>query len=269
MANDPLNTTIIDRQDLTETLAVFRLRPDSHSVPEFEAGQFITIGLPALAEPERQVVAKGRRKGPRMVRRAYSIASSPDTGNYIELYLVLVKDGRLTPRLWELQAGDRLWIDDKTNGGFTLNGTPADKDLVMVSTGTGLAPYISMLRACKGQNRWRRFIVIHGACYEKELGYRQELEQISAQDPTVIYIPTVTREPQGSDWQGLRGRVQVALEDQTYQRLVGARLDPSSCLVFLCGNPAMITTVEKLLEARGFVTHTRDHPGNIHFERYW
>lgn len=268
MTTNSLNATITDRQDVTDELCIIRLRPDDRPVPRFEPGQFITIGLPGPVGP-----AKGKSAKPggplRSTRRAYSIASSASVSDHLELYVVLVQTGRLTPRLWDLHPGDRLWLADKAQGHFTLEGIPPHKDLVMVSTGTGIAPYMSMLRTYRGQGRWRRFVVIHGARYAQDLGYRQELEETATQDPTVVYIPTATREPQGSSWRGLRGRVQVALEAATYGRLVGAPLDPDGCHVFLCGNPDMIRGVQQLLEPLGFVTAGRHVAGNIHFERYW
>jgi ferredoxin--NADP+ reductase len=139
----------------------------------------------------------------------------------------------------------------------------------MVSTGTGVAPFMSMLRTYRGQNRWRRFVLINGVRVAADLGYRAELEQITREDPTVIYVPLATREPEGGSWTGLRGRVQTALEPATYQRLAGAPLDPAHCHVFLCGNPQMIDDVELLLGQRGFVTDSRTGRGNVHFERYW
>ena len=268
MTTNPFNTTLINRQDVTDDLCIIRLRSDSGQVPDYEPGQFITIGLPKPSASDSPV-GRSDPGRPRLIRRAYSIASSPMTRDYIELYVALVGDGKLTPRIWDLHPGDRLWMDDQTKGDFTLEGIPPDKDFVMIGTGTGLAPYMSMLRTYRGQSRWNRFVVIHGVRLAQDLGYRQELEQASAEDSTVFYIPTVTREPDSSPWQGLRGRVQVALEDKTYQQLVGAGLDTTTCHVFLCGNPDMITSVQVMLESRGFITKTRRQPGNIHFERYW
>lgn len=268
MTADPFNTTLIDRQDVTEDLCIIRLRPDSGQALDYEPGQFITIGLPRPPTLNSPAARMGSDRV-RLIRRAYSIASSPLTRDHIELYVALVEQGKLTPRLWDLYPGDRIWMDDQTKGEFTLEGIGSDKDLVMVGTGTGLAPYMSMLRTYQGQSRWNRFVVIHGVRLVQDLGYRQELEQISTADPTVFYVPTVTREPDSSPWQGLRGRVQVVLEEETYQRLVGAKLDPARCHVFLCGNPDMISSVQAILESRGFVTQTRQQSGNIHFERYW
>jgi ferredoxin--NADP+ reductase len=160
-------------------------------------------------------------------------------------------------------------MDDEAKGEFRIDLAPPDKDLVMVSTGTGIAPFMSMLRTYRGQNRWRRFVLINGVRYAADFGYMAEMETLAREDPTVWYIPLVTREPEDGVWTGLRGRVQTALEPATYERLVGAPLDPAECHVFLCGNPEMIDSVQQLLEARGFVTDNRGARGNIHFERYW
>ena len=258
MTADLLNASLIDRQDLNDELCIIRTRLDSGRVPSFEPGQFITIGLPNRSLDR-----------PRWIRRAYSIASSANIRDYLELYVVLVQEGKLTPRIWDLHTGDRIWMDDKAKGHFTLRDIPPDKDLVMISTGTGIAPYMSMLRTYAGQSRWNRFVVIHGARLVVDLGYRHELERISHTDPTVYFIPTVTREPSKSTWQGLRGRVQAAIEKDHYEAAVGATLDPKNCHVFLCGNPDMIRGIQQTLESRGFVTDARRQKGNLHFERYW
>jgi ferredoxin--NADP+ reductase len=138
----------------------------------------------------------------------------------------------------------------------------------MVSTGTGIAPFMSMLRTYRGQDRWRRFVVVNGVRRASDLGYRDELEAICRADPTVCYVPVVSREPDAT-WSGLRGRVQIILDQEVFHPRVGAPLHPDDCHVFLCGNPAMLDELELLLQARGFRTHERHQPGNIHLERYW
>jgi len=270
MDSADLNATVVYRQDVTDGLAVVRVRPDGGAVPEFEPGQFATLGLPPDPVPESEPgpEAAGRRR-PKMVRRAYSIASPPQVRDYLEFLVILVEGGRLTPKLWTLHEGGRLWMDNKIKGRFTLNGAPADKDLVMVSTGTGLGPFMSMLRAHRGGTRWRRLVMINGVRRVADLGYREELEETARSEDSFFYIPLVSREPPDSLWPGLRGRVQQVLEDGTYGRLVGTRLDPDQCHVFLCGNPDMIRSVQASLESRGFRPHTNNSPGNIHFERYW
>lgn len=250
--------TLAWRQDLTEDLCVCRFVPEGGAAIDFEPGQYTTLAMPDTdVEP------------PRLIRRAYSIASPPSTTDHLEFYLALVREGRLTPRIWGMAVGDWLYMGTVAHGRFTIADLPRDKDLVMVATGTGLAPYMSMLRQYRGTDHWRRAIVMHGVRYAADLGYRDELEQMAREDPMITYIPTVTREPADSSWTGCRGRVPTLLEPETFERLVGLALDPEQCFVLLCGNPQMITDTRRLLEARGFVSAAHGMPGNILYERYW
>ncbi len=261
---DATNATLIAREDLTDTLSIVRVRPDSGRVPAFVPGQFVRLGVPRGPHPE---IGPGGRV--RLIRRAYSIASSPLETAFLEFFVVRIDEGALTPRLWEIEPPGRLWMDEQAKGEFHLDLAPPGCNLVMVSTGTGIAPFVSMLRTFRGQGRWRRFILINGVRYACDLGYREELEAAARTDATVGYVPIASREPEGSRWTGLRGRVQSVLDDAVLERVAGVRLDPADCHVFLCGNPEMILSVQALLEARGFVTDDRNRPGNIHFERYW
>ncbi len=277
MDADPTNATLIAREDLTDILSIVRVRPDAGVVPPFTPGQFIRLGLPRpplrdgpAAQPRGAVPRPSSRPGRiRLTRRAYSIASSPKVTEWMEFFVVRVEAGELTPRLWEINPGGRLWMDAAAKGEFRIDLAPPGKDLVMVSTGTGIAPFVSMLRTYRGQNRWRRFVLINGVRYPADLGYRSEVEAIAREDLSVQYIPLVSRELAGGNWQGLCGRVQTVLEPAAYERIVGAPLDPGECHIFLCGNPEMIDSVTAALEARGFVTDFREKLGNIHFERYW
>jgi len=262
------NATITYRSDITEELAIIRVRPDSGQTPDFKPGQYSTLGLPEYDEAGN--IQVNRRGKPKLIRRPYSIASSPDDTE-LEFYLIVVEDGKLTPRLWELGEGDRLYMDEKCRGTFTLEPVPPGQDLVMIATGTGLAPYVSMLRTYRRTGFWNKCIVIHGTRLARDLGYRHELEQIASEEPDVIYIPTCTREPQASSWEGLRGRVHVILEPSHFTELTGDELTPEQCHIFLCGNPAMIDQCEAELSERGFSTYDRrkNPDGNMHLERYW
>ena len=260
MAKYELNAEVVYRENLTDELFVLCVRPLDAQIPDFTPGQYVELAMPDKAQ------LSGETK---LIRRAYSIASAPSNSEHIELYIVVVPDGYLTPKLWTLELGDKLWMGPKIKGKFTLDPIPPGKDLVVVSTGTGNAPFVSMLREFRNTNRWNRFVFIHGVRYEKDLGYREELEQVSAEDDSVIYIPTVTREPQDSSWEGLRGRVPVVFQGNTYEQYVGAPLDPKDSHIMLCGNPAMIDSMEELLKERGFKEHKKKDPGNIHLERYW
>lgn len=281
-STDVTNAVITWRKDLTDDLAIMHVKPDSGTIPDFIPGQFCTIALPPIEEPAgpnpiaadasagAAAAAPVRRK-PKLIRRSYSIASSCKVKEYVEVCVTRVPMGKLTPRLWDLGVGGRVYLDARVVGEFTLNHVSATQDLVMLATGTGITPYISMLRSYLGEQpaKWKRFIMIHGARQAKDLCYKEEFEAAAKQDPTVIYVPSVTREPEGSDWKGLRGRIDKLLVEPTYSQMFGQPLDPRTADVFLCGNPDMINTVEAMLVERGFVAATVTQPGTLHYEKYW
>ncbi|MHC4893294.1 MAG: ferredoxin--NADP reductase [Planctomycetota bacterium] len=262
----PFNATVTGIDRLNDATILLRAELDDGGRLDFVPGQFVNLGLPPR-RPDDQPGKEG------LVKRPYSIASAPKS-TQLEFFLRLVDDGALTPALFALDVGDRIWIESRAIGKFTLaslpeSPAPAERDLVMVSTGTGLAPFQSMLREFDGLGQWRRFVMINGVRIESDLGYRGELERKQAEDDNFVYIPLCSREPEGSGWTGLRGRVQEALEPATYERLVGAPLDPACCQVMLCGNPDMIDGLEADLTGRGFKRHRRKEPGQLHLERYW
>jgi ferredoxin--NADP+ reductase len=253
-----LNGRVLSRAEVSDRLAILRVRPIDAPVPDFRPGQFVQLGAPR--EDETGV--------PRLEKRAYSIASSAADREALEFLIALVDGGRLTPALWPLRAGDACWIDARPHGSFTLEHVAEDKDLVLVATGSAIAPYASMLRTY-GVPRWRRCVVVHGVRRAPDLAFRDELAARASVDASVCYLPVVSREPEASSWSGLRGRVQSVLEGDRCRTLAGAELDPASTHVFLCGNPSMIAEVRALLTARGFVAGSPLRGGNLHTERYW
>jgi ferredoxin--NADP+ reductase len=268
-----LNATLIDRTDLTDELAIFKIRPDSGQIQPFTPGQFATIGLSPWHDPMQGTVQADEwanrdpdKRVPKMIRRAYSIASSPNETEHVELYIVLVSEGKLTPRLWTLKPGDKLYMDDRIKGDFSLDPVPQGKNLILVSTGTGLAPYISMLRTYRGSDRWKKMVIVHGARYGVDLSYKQELEQVAAEDPSVIYIPSTTRD---ESFDGYRGRVTTMFSDSRLEQMTGVPFDPQQTHIFLCGNPDMINDIEAMMTERGYTTATKKQEGQLHFERYW
>src|ERR1051326_5049255 len=155
--NEP-NATVVYRRDLNARVAIVHVRPDAGDVVDFQPGQFIQVGLPAEPAPESAHETRTRTK---LVKRSYSIASAPHEKHAFELLLALVDAGRLTPRLWRASVGERVWIDPIPKGIFTLESIPPALDLVFVATGTGIAPFVSMLRHHgKDPERFRRFVVI-------------------------------------------------------------------------------------------------------------
>lgn len=264
------NSTLIARFKLTDDLAVFRIQPDDRLF-DFRPGQYTVIGLPAgaprckSADPDED---ENQNPG-KLIRRAYSIASSSKVREYVELYVTFVRSGELTPRLWMLQPGDRLWLGPKATGHFTMDPVPPGKNVLLVGTGTGLAPYMSMIRDHHRCNRGRRFVVVHGARYVQELGYRSELEALDRACSTLVYLPTVSRPNANRDWHGHVGRLQSVLNNGILEPALGGALSPSSTDVFVAGNPKMVEDVQHILMARGYALHSPRSPGTLHIERYW
>ncbi len=267
----PYNATLIEREDIHDALAIFKFQLDSGQELDFKPGQYTTLGLvDPDAPPPNPNSPASRKKGPRLIRRAYSIASLPKSKSHLEFYIVRINEGKFTRLLWQLKPGDPVFMDHKIKGTFTLDGIPDGKDLVMVGTGTGVAPFWSMLNTYRNTGRWRKLILLDGCRYIKDLGYYDQLTRIADEDDSIIYLPTVTREPDDAPWQGLRGRVHGILEPEQFAKLTGVNLDPDRCHILLCGSPQMIDQATENLGKLGFITRDRDHPdGNIHFERYW
>lgn len=255
------NATVTKRIDVTPELIRLFVRPDQQ-LARFQCGQYVAIGLPGSSPrpahfpPEREPV-----QGDKFIKRAYSIASSPDEREQIELYIAVVPEGSLTSRLVLLKEGDRLFMNSKITGTFTLEGVEDSSRLVLVSTGTGLAPFISMIRTSEVWKPERAVVVVHGVRYPSDLGYRDELAALCSSERAIQYHPVVSRADHS--WSGARGHVQSLFEGGTIA------LNPARDHVFLCGNPAMIDGMENALTARGFSVHSRKNPGNLHLEKYW
>lgn len=256
-----LNSTLVGRTEVTPELLILQVRPDG-GVPDFKPGQYVALGLPgssaryAAALPEREVVVPDK-----IVKRAYSIGSSPSQKDFLEFYIAVVPDGSLTSRLAALQTGDRLFAQPKVTGTFTLEGVAPERNLVLISTGTGLAPFMSMVRTGEIWAPQRKITVVHGVRYPSDFAYADELMSLQASGRNFEYLPIASRA--GDDFSGRRGRIQKLFEDSVVEP------HPERDSVFLCGNPAMIDDLEKHLYARGFTVHSKKAPGNLHVEKYW
>ncbi|MFT5586791.1 MAG: ferredoxin--NADP+ reductase [Cognaticolwellia sp.] len=231
--------TLQERIELAPGLARFRL---SGHQPDFKPGQFVQLALDL----------DGERVG-----RPYSLCSAP--GQDLEALIVRVDGGALTPSLFELPQGAPLWVHTAASGNFTLDRVRDAPSLWLISTGTGIAPYMSMIRHASLE-RFARVVFVHGVRRFAHLAYRREIE-----DRGFAHLPVVSRE-QG---QGvLHGRIPDHLGSGALERLAGAKLDDSA-QVLLCGNPAMITQVYGQLIDRGLTKNRPRKPGNITFEAYW
>ena len=147
MAKELTNAIVSQKIELAPELIILQVKADGWDLPEFEPGQFAVLGLPGMAprseqsDPEEETPDANR-----LIRRAYSIASSSRSRDHMEFYINVVRSGALTPRLFALEQGDRVWLGPKVSGAFTLDKAPRTADVVLVATGTGLAPYMSMMR---------------------------------------------------------------------------------------------------------------------------
>jgi ferredoxin-NADP reductase len=244
------NARLIARADETDSLTYVTVKFDGEATP-FEAGQYMTIGV--FTETEL---------GPRIVQRPYSVASDPgvcDSEGY-ELYIRLVNRGLFTPLLWRLPVGHRMrMIGPK--GKFTL--LPDDDRMhVFISSGTGNAPFVSMMRRLIREGTPRPTVFLNGVSYQHELGYRGLVEGWAA-DGTypVTYVPTVSRPsaPENAGWAGRWGRVESILEPV----LDELGLTPANAIAYICGNPDMILSAEATLLGRGFAED------QVKTELYW
>ena len=268
-ATSPYNATVTGREEINPQLIILRVKPEAELF-SFVPGQFAVLGLLA-SEPRIQEAypEEGVLNPAKLIRRAYSIASSSEERQHLEFYLSLVTSGELTPRLFALQPGSRIHLAPRVGGFFTLDRVAPGKAVLLIATGTGLAPYISMLRTMLLQDSKRRFVVLHGARYSWDLGYRAELESLARLRPNLIYIPSITRPGEDPHFTGQSGRIQNLLEQGVVESLSGLLLDPGFADVFVCGNPDMIRKVKSMMTARGFVSDNGKESGTLHIEEYW
>ena len=272
--------TITYVQSLKEDLTIFRLVPnDGSGVPNYKAGQFLTIGLNVASENK-------------IIRRAYSIASHPENRKYIELYIRWVRKplpGRLTTQLFNAKEGDEInWI--KPTGAFTLNDTYADgkKDerrIVCIGGGTGLAPFVSYVQHLHAVGDKREILVLHGASYVDELGYKElltDLEYESIDKGTdkwnFKYRATISRPQEwfNRSWGGQVGRVETFLRSKDgelspLEKLVNDKITKENTIFYICGWQGTIDGVMDYLKPRGFLTEREKRPdGNyeVKYESY-
>ncbi|MCU0224797.1 MAG: ferredoxin--NADP reductase [Acidobacteria bacterium] len=267
---DP-NAVVLHREDLSPVLTILRVAPRGWELPDFLPGQYGTIGLPPTAprapgcDPDPEPLPPDK-----LIKRAYSVASSSVAKEYLEFYVSLVTSGTLTPRLWTLQSGSPIWLSPRVIGTFTLREVPAGMNLVLIATGTGLAPYVSMLRTELDVRTGARFAVLHGARHSWDLGYRSELTTMQRLAKNLAYLPVISApaaEP--APWSGHSGYVQHLWERGLVAEAWGVEPRPEDTHVFLCGNPRMIETMLPILAAQGFREHSKKSPGEVHTEKYW
>ncbi len=268
--DNKLNAVVSQIIDVSPSMKIFRISPDGWELPTFLSGQFAALALPATAErvegaaPDAEEYEDGK-----MIKRVYSIASSSKSKEFIEFYISLVRSGALTPRLFNLKNGDRIELGKRMVGMFTLEQVPENNNIVLIATGTGVAPYVSMLRSNIMSNNTRKIVVIHGAANSWDLGYRSELMLLQNISDRFKYIPTVLEaDKEVSKWTGDNRFVQDMWAAGVVEDALGCKPTPENTHVFLCGNPKMVESMFEHLEADGFTEHKKKSPGQIHIESW-
>jgi ferredoxin/flavodoxin---NADP+ reductase len=265
---------------LKEDLSIFKVTPTDSPVPDFKAGQFVTIGLHNPNEGK-------------IVRRAYSIASPPEQKKYFELIVRWVRKplpGRLTTELFNKKEGEEAaWV--KPTGIFTINekkhdGSPDNRRMVLIGGGTGLAPFISYSLHLRSIESKREIVVLHGASYVDELSYREILTQLEEESIDVgkdkwnfRYRASISRPQEwfNRSWDGQKGRVESFLRpkpgtDQSpLEELVGERITPENTSFYVCGWQGTVDGALDYLVPKGFVTERnkrKDGSYEVKFESY-
>jgi ferredoxin--NADP+ reductase len=276
--NVDYNATIIHMELLTPTLAIFRVKGDT-PMESFIPGQYAILGL---NHPE-----KGG------VMRAYSIASAPYLhADYLEFYIRYVNeptsDNPLTHLLFKVKQGDRILMRPKIQGHFTEEKTMGVSDprlKVLVASGTGLAPFTSMVfEKHHNTGNANGYAIVHGASYPNDLGYVEELESILNKGAAKRYLPSISRPKEAPDWKGLTGRIESHFEPGKIEKLEKAMgmalgdFNPKNVTIMICGLQGTIANTITNLLHRGFVPGDKkirrtfgipdDVPASLYYEQY-
>jgi ferredoxin/flavodoxin---NADP+ reductase len=232
---------VLNRRDVSQDLCILRVDPGGPF--EYRAGQYATLGF--------------EKDGVR-TERAYSMVSSPYE-DALEFFVELVPHGGLTPSLFQLKPGDTLLCRRIAKGRFLLDLRSGRTNHFLISTTTGIAPFVSYVRTL--YRDWKRadspvpgehkFFCLQGASYSFEFGYREELERVASEAPWFTYVPTVSRPWDDAQWTGETGRVDDLL--RKYTEVWG--LQPGKTTAYLCGHPRMIQNSQGILERAGWEKH--------------
>jgi ferredoxin/flavodoxin---NADP+ reductase len=243
-----VTANIVEQVDWAAGLRTLRLDQRLDFIP----GQFVNLALDA---------------GPERTKRSYSVASAP--GAPVEVYITRVERGLLSEPLFERGVGDNVFMEAMSYGFLTIDQLPEfARDLWLLSTGTGLAPFLSMLRSGQLFPRFDKVLVVNGVRENAHLAYEAELRELEGRSEGKIrYVGLVTREsPSGKH---LAGRIPQAIEDGRLEHALDYPFDVKRSHFMLCGNPDMIGDAMTSLALRGMKRHRRRDPGHISVEKYW
>ena len=241
-----LEAKVLDNRHWTDTL--FSLRVEGPGL-QFEAGQFVRLALDIDGE---------------RIARPFSFVNPPADPVH-EFYGIVVPGGPLSPTLARLQPSDTLYLAPNPAGFLVLSEVPDAETLWLISTGTGIAPFLSILRTEAPWLRFGNVVLVHAVRYAKELVYRDLILEISRKQK-LRYVSFVSREPHAGS---LSGRIPAAVRDGRLEQAAGLKIARESSQVLLCGNPDMLKDATAALMERGLRKHRRRNPGQISVESFW
>lgn len=247
--------TLLEVNPLTPSL--FTLRTTRDKGFRFRAGQFTKLGV---------TKADGST-----VWRAYSVVSSP-YDEFLEFFSIVVPGGEFTSELSQLKVGDTLMVERQAYGYLTLDRFIDGRDLWLLATGTGVAPFLSILQDFEVWEKFERIVLVYSAREVRELAYQDLIADLTQREylaeyaHKLTYIPIVTREEVPGT---LNGRITTLIESGELERAAGVQLSPEHSRVMLCGNPQMIDDTRKLLKERNLQLSLTRRPGQVAVENYW
>ncbi len=261
MSNPPpyFTETVLEVHHWTDAYFSFTTTRDPGL--RFENGQFVMIGLPGEGKP---------------LVRAYSVASA-NWAETLHFFSIKVQDGPLTSKLQHLKVGDPLLVSRKPTGTLLISDLNPGRNLYLLGTGTGLAPWLSVAQDPETYERFERVIVCHGVRSAADLAYRDFFEHELPNHELLgelvrdklLYFPAVSREPFEYRGHDHHGRITDMLADGRIANALGIEaLDPAHDRAMICGSPAMLADFRELLDARGFkVSPKIGQAGDYVFER--
>lgn len=296
------NAHVADILPIHESLRVIRIVPDSGPL-SFIPGQYIGLGLGSWETGDSLEKVEPEEHG-HVIQRAYSISSPifdnagriarADQLDFLEFYIMLVTHSQphppsLTPRLFQLKVGDRLWMGTKPRGSYTLRPYGSEDHLFFVATGTGEAPHNAMIAHLLSRGHTGPITSLVCVRLRKDLGYLRQHRELERRFPNYRYIPLTTREPENISPQHLDyvGKHYVQDVFHNWESFLPEQPKPipENSHVYLCGSPTMIgfpesllevprvypqpTGMVEILEQQGFRIDQPRRPGNIHVEKYW
>ena len=273
-----IRVKVIEVTRWAPTLLSFKVtRPDGF---KFTAGQFVRLGIHGkdlqyfAQNHETKLITSETQDKPidleGYVFRAYSVASSP-YDEFIEFFSVVIPEGEFTSKVNHIQVGDSLLLNTTPFGYLTLARyqLPLPNDLWLLATGTGLAPFLSILKTIEVWQQYQRIILVYSARTSQELAYQAEIDAIKSiygdNGAAFVFLPIVTRE---ADYAGQKARIPNLIVSGKLTQLVGQKLDKERSHVMLCGNPQMVEDTKEALKSIG-LTMNRRGEGNIAVENYW